>query len=163
GRGVAALRGEVDEPARSPAAEVDVLNFCVIARPAKQAEAISATASCASEARLLRGVYPRSRRRRDPGARNDAAYAAGVFRFRKSRGTSAEYLRPSFLQNFRYSMRGARWRISSEVAAGCARSLPGISSIWVLHWATNSRVTQCTNSGVNMRSPIAMMSARSIV
>jgi len=41
--------------------------FGVIARRSKADEAISATRSCASEVRLLRGVYPRARRRRDRG------------------------------------------------------------------------------------------------
>src|SRR6202035_1744694 len=40
-------------------------------RGAEGDEAISVTRSCASEERLLRGVYPWARRRRDPGARND--------------------------------------------------------------------------------------------
>src|SRR3954471_17953705 len=49
-----------------------LLGFCdcqygVIARRAQHAEAISR-----GRMRLLRGVYPWARRRRDPGARNDA-------------------------------------------------------------------------------------------
>ena len=43
----------------------------VIGESAKRDEAIFATCTCASEARLLRGVYPWARRRRDPRARND--------------------------------------------------------------------------------------------
>src|SRR4029077_10932588 len=66
----------------SPIAHITFWTFDDVVRPqifmvfsrwrhCERSEAISATGACASEAGLLRGVYPWARRRRDPRARND--------------------------------------------------------------------------------------------
>src|SRR5262249_47338452 len=146
GRRAQAFRREVDEPARSPAAQVDVLKIsAVIASRVGWVEPLRDPTLALHRGTL--GLAPL-----------DPAYE-GVFRRRKSRVTGTEYALPSFFHCLRNSMRGARRSTSSEIAAGCAVSLPGISSVGVVQPATKSRVTLCTNSVSNSRAPSAITSA----